>query len=90
MFGKDSIRSQLTINNHKVRTYENYVIIPQSYIIPSFQVRQAFPLATPKKTAKAVLVKKTKEKIPYVGILQLFVVLRIVNILVVRRVVCKV
>lgn len=26
-----------------MRTYENYVIIPQSYIIPSFQVRQGYP-----------------------------------------------
>ncbi|OBX82789.1 hypothetical protein A9306_06020 [Moraxella atlantae] len=33
-----------------------------SYIIPSFQVRQAFPLATPHKTAKAILLKRQKKK----------------------------
>lgn len=54
-----------------MRTYENYVIIPPSYIIPSFQVRQASPLATPQKTAKAVLVEKTKEKIPKMAIYHL-------------------
>lgn len=54
-----------------MRTYENYVIIPPSYIIPSFQVRQASPLATPQKTAKAILVEKTKEKIPKMAIYHL-------------------
>lgn len=32
----------------EVRTYENYVIIPQSYIIPSFQVRKRATPLTPK------------------------------------------
>lgn len=54
-----------------MRTYENSVIITQSYIILSFQVRKGSNPLNSHKTALAVLFEKTKEKIPKMAIYHL-------------------
>lgn len=55
-----------------MRTYENFVIIPQSYIIPSFQVRKGVaPPLTPTKPLGRFWLKNQKEKIPRMAIYHL-------------------
>jgi hypothetical protein len=48
-----------------MRTYENYVIIPQSYIIPSFQVRKGATPLTPTKPLGRFWLKRQKKNNPY-------------------------
>lgn len=51
-----------------MRTYENYVIIPQSYIIPSFQVRKgATPLTPPPQNRLGGFGWKDKRENPQNG-----------------------
>ena len=45
----------------EVRTYENFVIIPQSYIIPSFQVRKGATPLTPTKPLGRFWLKRQKK-----------------------------